>query len=425
MRSGLRFVFLQGPHGPFFGQLATQLAAAGNAVSRIGFNRGDEAAWPRQLSYNGFYGLIDDWSDVFRSYLIEHGISDVVVYGDGRPLHSIAKSIVSELGLTLHCFEEGYLRPYWITYERGGSNGNSRLMDMSVEQIRRLVSGKSIELKSAPAHWGSMWHHTWHGCLYHGQILFRNRSYPHYRSHRNVSIASEWRLHSIRLALMPLNMWRRNLATRKLLQSGTPYHLVLLQLGHDSAVADHSDFATMQQFMRTNAAEFAINAAPNEILVFKAHPLEDGAESLRRVARRLAMKFGLNDRLLFLDGGNLGPLLDSAKSVVTINSTAGQQALWRGLPLKTLGQSVYGKPEFVSAQVLGEFFRNPTAPDAKAYRDFRAYLLNTSQVSGNFYMASGRARILRRAVPLIMALGDPYDEFAKSEHDGVSPDPAY
>ena len=32
----------------------------------------------------------------------------------------------------LHVFEEGYLRPYWITYERGGSNGNSALMGIAL-----------------------------------------------------------------------------------------------------------------------------------------------------------------------------------------------------------------------------------------------------------------------------------------------------
>ena len=41
------FLFLQGPHGPFFGKLAKALVVTGAKVSRIGFNRGDQYFWPR------------------------------------------------------------------------------------------------------------------------------------------------------------------------------------------------------------------------------------------------------------------------------------------------------------------------------------------------------------------------------------------
>jgi capsular polysaccharide export protein len=70
----------------------------------------------------------------------------------------------------------------------------------------------------------------------------------------------------------------------------------------------------------------------------------------------------------FVRGGKLAPLLDSASSAVTVNSTSAQQALWRGLPLKCFGAAVYDKPEFVSEQPLAEFFRSPKPPDSAAYR---------------------------------------------------------
>jgi capsular polysaccharide export protein len=93
---------------------------------------------------------------------------------------------------------------------------------------------------------------------------------------------------------------------------------------------------------------------------------------------------------------------------VTVNSTAGQQALWRGLPLRTFGAAVYAKPEFVSSQPLETFFAAPERPDTRAYRDYRHYLLETSQLVGGFYSARGRGRLIRQVVDLMLAPEDPY-----------------
>ena len=38
------------------------------------------------------------------------------------------------MDVTTHVFEEGYLRPYWITYERGGANAASPLMYLTLKQ---------------------------------------------------------------------------------------------------------------------------------------------------------------------------------------------------------------------------------------------------------------------------------------------------
>lgn len=417
MRSGLRILFLQGPHGPFFGQLAGHLHAAGHAVQRIGFNRGDEAGWPDRKTYVPFTGSADEWRPFLQNIVTENSITDIVLYGDSRPVHAMARELAQESGVRLHCFEEGYLRPFWVTYERGGSNGNSPVMAMSVAEIRAQAISAEPELRAAPVQWGAIWHHSWYGCLYHANILFRNGNYRFYRSHRTTGVAREWWLHFNRLVMMPAHLLQRKIATSRLLRSGRIYHLALLQLGHDSAVTGHSEFSSMQDFMETCAQAFSQAASPDEVLVFKAHPLEDGREKLASITRRLERDFDLKGRVTFLYGGNLGPLLDAAKSVVTINSTAGQQALWRGLPLKIFGRAVYGKPEFVSAQSLPDFFRDPMPPDALAYRDFRTFLLNTSQLGGGYYTASGRAGLLRRIIPMILAEADPYAQLSRPDAD--------
>ena len=76
---------------------------------------------------------------------------------------------------------------------------------------------------------------------------------------------------------------------------------------------------------------------------------------------------------------------------------------------EALGRAVYAKPEFVSDQTLAEFFASPRRPDARAYRDYRHFLLETSQVPGGFYSARGRRYLLRQVVDMMLAPEDPYD----------------
>jgi capsular polysaccharide export protein len=102
-------------------------------------------------------------------------------------------------------------------------------------------------------------------------------------------------------------------------------------------------------------------------------------------------------------------LLNDARTAVTVNSTAGQQVLWRGIPLKVFGSAVYSKPEFVSDQPLQDFFAGASRPDNKAYKDFRRYLLETSQIPGGFYSAGGRRQLLRQVVDMMLSAEDPYD----------------
>ena len=112
--------------------------------------------------------------------------------------------------------------------------------------------------------------------------------------------------------------------------------------------------------------------------------------------------------MYYVRGGKLAQLLDNARSSVTVNSTAGQQVLWRGIPLKVFGRAVYAKPEFVSSQPLSEFFQNAARPDNKSYKDFRSYLLETSQLPGGFYSARGRRQLMRQVVDMMLGPDDPY-----------------
>lgn len=159
----------------------------------------------------------------------------------------------------------------------------------------------------------------------------------------------------------------------------------------------------MPEFIADVIAGFASGAPQHHHLVFKAHPLENDRRNLTHEVRRIAAEFGVADRVHYVRGGKLQRLLHTARSAVTVNSTAGQQVLSLGLPLKVFGHAVYDKPEFVSHQTLEAFFTRPERPDTRAYRDYRQFLLETSQIPGGFYSARGRRQLLRLVVDLMLA----------------------
>jgi len=404
-----RFLFLQGPHGPFFHRLARMLRAAGATTWRVGFNAGDAAFWHDRASYIPYRGNADDWPNAFEALVKEHGITDIVLYGDTRPVHAAAVAAARARGLTVHVFEEGYLRPWWVTYERGGTNGHSRLMEIGIDEMREALERSDPEITEAPAHWGDMRQHVFYGALYHWFVLFRNHAYAGFRAHRELPLATEARLYTTRLLLMPFLALDRILATARIRHGGYPYHLALLQLEHDASFRAHSPFTRMSEFLELVIEGFAKGAPRHHHLVFKAHPLENGRAPLRRIIRDLARVHGVDGRVHYLRGGKLARLLDAARTAVTVNSTAAQQVLWRGIPLKAFGRAVYSKPDLVSTQPLAEFFAQPVRPDRRAYRDYRRFLLETSQVSGGFYSSGGRRRLLRQVADMMLAAEDPYD----------------
>ena len=403
------FLFLQGPHGPFFHRLGRMLQRAGADVWRVGFNAGDRAFWFQPSTYIPFRGVLDDWDSRFDALVSEKNVTDIVLYGDTRPVHAQAVARATKMGLRIHVFEEGYMRPFWVTYERDGSNGNSRLMNTAVPEMQTALERSDLEAPMPPSHWGDMREHVFYGALYHWFVMFRNGGYRHFKTHRDLPMIKEFGLYVKRLLLMPVQGIERRIATWRIRNGGFPFHLALLQLEHDSSFQMHSPFDTMTDFLELVIRDFAKGAPKHHHLVFKAHPLEDGRVPVRKSLKEMAARFGVSDRVHYVRGGKLARLLDDARTAVTVNSTAGQQVLWRGIPLKTFGSAVYSKPEFVSDQPLAQFFMAAERPDNRAYKDYRRYLLETSQVPGGFYSARGRRQLLRHVVDMMLSDEDPYD----------------
>lgn len=401
------FLFLQGPHGPFFARLASRLAKAGYSVERIGFNAADRVFWPWHLPYRPFHAPQDKWHDTLSQHIKHNAVTDIVLYGDVRAYHRIAVACAKAHDVRVHVFEEGYLRPYWLTYERGGSNGHSRLMDLPLEDlISTQVS--TPQGPPPPTNWGDLRQHVFYGALYHGFVLLGGWKYRHFVHHRPMPLMAEWKNYALRLLSMPWAGLRRAWDTRRLFSRDQDYFIVLLQLEHDSAMQEHSPYQTHHAFAAHLIKEFAACTNKTDALVFKCHPLEARTSHLRRDIKKLAQQFEIDDRVVFIGGGKLAAVLDKAKAAVTLNSTAGQQVLLRGKPLKAFGRAIYSKPAFVSDQSTQAFFERPTPPDRGAYRKFRQYLLKTSQITGGFYSSKGRTKALPKIVEKMLQEADPY-----------------
>jgi capsular polysaccharide export protein len=239
-------------------------------------------------------------------------------------------------------------------------------MQTPVDQMRHALQTSTLETPPGPSHWGDMRQHIFYGAVYHLFLLFFNRAYPNFQGHRNLPVRQKFKKYLRKLLFTLPSLLRRELESRRLHLAGAPYHLVLMQLQHDSAFQAHSPFTTNKEFLDQVLHGFAKGAPRHHLLVIKAHPLEPDSPALHQIVCALAQKHQVMDRVRYVEGGKLAKTLKQARSAVTVNSTAGQQAFWRGIPLKIFGAVIYAKPDFTSQQGRADF--SPPQPDPTADR---------------------------------------------------------
>ena len=126
------------------------LSHTGAEIWRVGFNAGDQVFWSRPDRYCPYREDIRDWPETFGNLIREKSVTDLVLYGDTRPIHALAIQKARQLNLRVHVFEEGYLRPYWVTYERDGCNGHSKLMGMGLSDMSEALQTGSLDEPAAP-----------------------------------------------------------------------------------------------------------------------------------------------------------------------------------------------------------------------------------------------------------------------------------
>ena len=87
------FLFLQGPPGPLFYELALTMRGRGMKVERLNICAGDEVDWPEPAT--NFRGRFRNWPSFFDNFLRDHQITDILLFGDCRPYHVSARRIAA------------------------------------------------------------------------------------------------------------------------------------------------------------------------------------------------------------------------------------------------------------------------------------------------------------------------------------------
>ncbi len=379
--AGKRILLLQGPMGPFFRSLAKDLIGSGASVWKVNFNGGDWLFYPS--GGIAFRKALEEWPSFLERVLDQHAIDTIKLFGDCRPIHRLARKSVERRKLDVWVFEEGYIRPNYVTFERSGVNGNSKIAAHGKVGSGSSFSHTPPSFKVNHAFWRSV---LW-ACLYYLAASIGKPFFSKYRHHRPLSIseAGPW----IRGA------WRRffyAVKERGILEqlTGTlsqKYYLVPLQVHNDSQVSAHSDFDSVDGFIRMTVNSFADHAPQDAFLVFKHHPMDRAYTDYTQLLQALSKERGLGDRVIYVHDLHLPSLLKHAIGVVVINSTVGFSALYYSTPVKVCGRAVYDLEGLTYQGLLDEFWKTSRniAVDHGLFKWFKNYLIDTTQLNGSFY----------------------------------------
>ncbi len=117
--------------------------------------------------------------DLHRQY----DFDTILCFGDCRPLHKEAKRWAKSKGIRFLAFEEGYLRPQFITVEEGGVNAYSslprdpdfyrKLPDMPAPHVENLKPSTMKRIGHAMWYYLMGWHYR--------------HEFPRYRHHKSFS----------------------------------------------------------------------------------------------------------------------------------------------------------------------------------------------------------------------------------------------
>ena len=139
------FLFLQGPPGPFFLELSRALDACDVGVHRINLSGGDCYDWRGEAT--DYRGRMRDWPMFFDRFVRANKITDLVLFGDCRPMHQAALRMAQLRGVHIHVFEEGYIRPDWMTLERDGVNGRQSVLATAVAKCVSSRTGARARIR--------------------------------------------------------------------------------------------------------------------------------------------------------------------------------------------------------------------------------------------------------------------------------------
>lgn len=386
------FLFLQGPAGPVFWMIGQELATRGCGVHRININGGDRQDWPGEGV--DYLGRPSRWPLFIDAYLRENRITDLIMFGDCRPMHVAARGMAKLRNVNVHVLEEGYIRPDWMTFEPDGVNGHSTL---SKDANWFLAQARSLPpLPDLPPITASFQRRARDGLHYYTNVALGRFRFLLYRSHRPESPIVEGIGWLKRFALAKRRARQSGETLRTI--SGRSYFVLPLQLSADYQIRIHSPFEDMQTAAEYMMVSFARHAPADAYLVVKEHPLDSSFFNWRRFVLSRARALGMENRILHVDVCDLAKLSAASHGMICVNSTSGTLALNAGTPVLVLGDAIYNISGITHSGHLDEFWKEPQAPKAEVYDAFKRVLYNRCMVRGGVASQSAVEALVRGVI---------------------------
>ena len=373
-------LLLQGPLGSFFKHFSDQLSQAGETVYKINFNGGDEfyAQSDNSIAYTD---KPKDWSAFLTRFIELNNIQTVFTYGDCRFYHHEAKRICINHDVRYFAFEEGYLRPNYITLEEGGVNGHSPLANdeghKAIEAYAPVHAVKDEELISP-----NFFKRIIYAAVYYNVSALSRLKFLSYKHHRSFNPVFE------------AFCWNRGFIRKLIYKAVEPdaqevsdkgrFYLVPLQVYNDAQIEFHSDYENMEAFI-TEVLESFAKSKQQCNLVIKHHPMDRGHVNYKSFISKLSRKLNIQEQVFYIHDQHLPTLLKNCLGVVTINSTTALQAFYHKAPVTVMGDAFFDMPGLTHQSNLDDFWLKPEVLDEEFADRFRGYLLDHGQINGSFY----------------------------------------
>ena len=374
-------LFLQGPMGNFFKKLDHLFKENGAITYKIGFNAGD-SFFSNHNNYIPYRDIRDNYGVFIRNFLNEKKIDKIFLFGDCRFYQRVSIQVARTLGIEVFVFEEGYIRPHYITMEKYGVNDFSHI-SRDAEFYKKVKILSEQEPKDTEY---SQFKMVASSALYYLVSNIFHFRYPNYIHHRDFSAIKEafYGVRSLFRKLIYPFYEKKYLEIIKNELSNN-YFFVALQTYNDFQVLEHSGYKSIEKFIIEVLESFSKNTLETW-LVFKHHPVDRGKKNYKKFIIDQARHFGIEDRVLVLYDTHLPTCLKNAKGTVTINSTVGLSALYHETPVITLGNAIYDIEGLTcKGMKLDDFWHKYQVPDMELLEKYRFYIIENTQLNGSFY----------------------------------------
>ena len=372
--------------GNFFKKLQQEYSK-NNKVYKIGLNKGDEF-FSHKNNFFPYKGSPYAWREFIKNFLDKQSINVIFLFGDCRFYHKIAVEESRKFKIDIYVFEEGYIRPNFITLEKNGVNYYSEIpkLKLDFERLRddiKFVSEKKNFLKRNYIFLKMIIQSG----LYYGISNIFSFQYPLYKHHRDFSILKEFKILIVNLyRILKYRIYEFNFEKKLLKKYPKKYYFVPLQTSSDFQVKVHSDFHSIEDFIKQVLTSFAKYAPNDKFIFFKHHPIDRGRLNYKDIIEKYSSELNIKSRVKILYDVHLPTLLRNAIGTVVINSTVGFSSIFHNTPVICLGRSIYNIEGLTAKNTkIDQFWTKNLKIDKIKYKKFRSYLIKKTQINTNFY----------------------------------------